>query len=42
MSLSKSKCLYSNNSLHFLMRAVPLDKVLLYTVNYIPYESTLV
>jgi hypothetical protein len=24
MSLSKSKCLYSNNCLHFLKRAVPL------------------
>jgi hypothetical protein len=24
MSLSKGKCLYKNNSLHFLKRAVPL------------------
>jgi hypothetical protein len=26
MSLSKSKCWYSNNCLHFLKRAVPLKK----------------
>ncbi len=25
MSLSKSKCLYSNHCLHFLKRAVPLN-----------------
>ncbi len=25
MSLSKRKCLYSNNCLHFLKRAVPLE-----------------
>jgi hypothetical protein len=28
MSLSKSKCLYSNNCLHFLKRAVPLKSQL--------------
>jgi hypothetical protein len=27
MSLSKSKCWYSNNCLHFLKRAVPLDYI---------------
>jgi len=27
MSLSKSKCLYSNNCLQFLKRAVPLKTV---------------
>jgi hypothetical protein len=26
MSLSKSKCMYSNNCLHFLNCAVPLDQ----------------
>jgi hypothetical protein len=26
MSLNKSKCLYSNNFLHFLKRAVPLKE----------------
>jgi hypothetical protein len=29
MSLSKSKCLYSNNCIHFLKRAVPFIKGLL-------------
>ena len=27
MSLTKSKCWYSNNCLHFLKHAVPLEKV---------------
>ncbi len=31
MSLSKNKCLYSNNCLHLLKRAVPLAKGLLMT-----------
>ncbi len=29
MSLSKSKCCYSNNCLHFLKRAVPLGSALM-------------
>jgi hypothetical protein len=39
MSLSKSKCWYSNNCLHFLKCAVPLEAKLLVTILLIDTNS---
>ncbi len=38
MSLSKSKCWYSSNCLHFKKCAVPLKKVKARTVAYLPWQ----
>jgi hypothetical protein len=43
MSLSKSKCWYSRNCLHFLKRAVPLPELILELfMNYFLFKATFV